>query len=233
MAEEIAQKSGWLRNIASIFVEVEPAEASVSQPAVQASSTPVAMPSTVIAQPASTDFVGELRARFKKIMDDKNQPGFDFYEFSMMLLRSSSNPSEEQFKTAFEGAKMLNPSCNKAFLLSSAGFYKNELQAAYENTIQAGEQKKGTIGSEKQAEQKQLSTDLSNIDQQLNRLRKEIQNLEQQKNEKDAALRSIDMKYNGKLAEIEGKIIATATAKDGVLNDILLIESGINQYLSS
>lgn len=234
MAEENA-KSSWLKNIAGIFVEIEPEATQTAQPAVKTgNSTFVGTASqsqTIIPQTASTDFVGELRARFKKILDDKNQPGFDFYEFSVMLLRSSSSPSGEQFKTAFEGAKMMNQGCDKNFLLTSANFYKKELQAAYEGTIQTGEQKKGTIGAEKAAEQKQLSLDLTNIDQQLTKLRNEIQALEQKRNEKDAGLRSIDSKYNDKLSEIEGKIIATATAKDGVLTDILLIEDGIKQFL--
>jgi hypothetical protein len=236
MAEESA-KPNWLRNIAGIFVEMPPEESATSSPSPASgtgfvgTASPQTQTTNITPQVATGDFVTELRNRFKKIIEDKNQPGFDFYEFSVMLLRSSSSPSGEQFKTAFEGAKMMNQGCDKSFLLSSAEFYKKELQVAYESTVQTGEQKKNTIGSEKAAEQKQLSIDLTNIDQQLVKLRSEIQALEQKRTEKDGALRSIDNKYNDKLAEIEGKIIATATAKDGVLTDILLIENGIKQFL--
>jgi DNA-binding FrmR family transcriptional regulator len=233
MPEE-AKQGGWLKNVASIFVEFEP---SADAPQKQASSPqqtsqPASKPAQqVVPQVAPADFVEELRNRFKKILEEKNQPGFDFYEFSVMLLRSSPSPSSDQYKTAYEGAKMLNPSCTKEFLLTSANFYKQELQAAYQATAQTGEQKKGSIEVEKQNEQKQLSTDLNNIEQQLTAIKKQMQELEAKRNEKSMALQSIDQKYTNKLSEIEGKIQATATAKEAVLTDILLIEDGIKSFI--
>ncbi len=240
--EEKQNTGGWLKKVAGIFVEIPAEEIEVTPQQTtsnnqttgtgfagfQGSSNPVP-PSSQTTLP--NDFVEDLRNRFKKVLEEKNQAGFDFYEFSMMLLRSSSNPSSEQFKTAFEGAKMLNPNCTNQFLLSSADFYKKELQTAYQNTVQTGEQKKQSINTEKATEQKQLNADLGSIDQNLTKLKQEILNLEKLKAEKTSALQGIDNKFNDKLQEIEQKIIATATAKDGVLTDILLIENGVKNYL--
>ena len=230
--------SGWLRDLAGVFVVLDDQKAE-EKPAAPASapassappkSTPVNAP--VFVAPASNDFVEDLRNRFRKILEEKNQPGFDFYEFSLMLLRTSNNPSVEHFKTAYEGAKLLNTNCNQQFLLDSANFYKGELQKAFEATVSAGEQKKTALNAEKDKEQNQLNNEVSNIEQQLTKLRQEIANLEKMQAEKIAALNGIDSKFTDKFVEIEQKIQATILAKDGVANEIALIENGIKQYIS-
>lgn len=235
---------GWLRDLAGVFVVMDE-EKTESKPATStpppSSPTPsfagknstTTVNAPVFTPPASNDFVEDLRNRFRKILEEKNQPGFDFYEFSLMLLRTSSNPSVEHFKTAYEGAKLLNPNCNQQFLLDSAGFYKSELQKAFEATVSAGEQKKTALNAEKDKEQKQLNNEASNLEQQITKLRQEIANLEKMQAEKIAALNGIDSKFTDKLVEIEQKIQATVTAKEGVANEIALIENGIKQYISA
>ena len=233
---------GWLRDLAGVFVVMDE-EKTESKPATStpppSSPTPsfagknstTAINAPVFTPPASNDFVEDLRNRFRKILEEKNQPGFDFYEFSLMLLRTSSNPSVEHFKTAYEGAKLLNPNCNQQFLLDSAGFYKSELQKAFEATVSAGEQKKTALNAEKDKEQKQLNNEAATIEQQLSKLKQEIANLEKIQAEKIAALNGIDSKFTDKFVEIEQKIQATIAAKEGVANEMTLIENGIKQYI--
>lgn len=231
--------SGWLRNLAGVFVvldEPKEEEKKTSSPAPSPTTpSPVSTPSVSppLNTPSSTEFVDELRSRFKKILEDKNQPGFDFYEFSMMLLRTSSSPTLDHFKTAYEGAKLLNPNCNQQFLLDSANFYKTELQKAFEATVSAGEQKKTALNAEKDIEQKQLNNEVANIEQQLAKLKQEISNLEKVQAEKLATLNGIDGKFTDKFVEIEQKIQATIAAKEGVASEIALIENGIKQYLAN
>lgn len=231
--------SGWLRNLAGVFVvldESKEEEKKTPSPASSPTPHPPVSPPSVSTLPnthSSTEFVDELRSRFKKILEDKNQPGFDFYEFSMMLLRTSSSPTLEHFKTAYEGAKLLNPNCNQQFLLDSANFYKTELQKAFEATVSAGEQKKTALTAEKDIEQKQLNNEVANIEQQLAKLKQEISNLEKIQAEKLATLNGIDGKFTDKFVEIEQKIQATIAAKEGVASEIALIENGIKQYLAN
>lgn len=233
---------GWLRDLAGVFVVMDE-EKTESKPATStpppSSPTPsfagknstTAINAPVFTPPASNDFVEDLRNRFRKILEEKNQPGFDFYEFSLMLLRTSNNPSVEHFKTAYEGAKLLNPNCNQQFLLDSANFYKSELQKAFEATVSAGEQKKTALNAEKDKEQKQLNNEAATIEQQLSKLKQEIANLEKVQAEKIAALNGIDSKFTDKFVEIEQKIQATIAAKEGVANEMTLIENGIKQYI--
>ncbi len=234
---------GWLRDLAGVFVvmdedktESKPATSpppSSPTPSFAGKNSTTAINAPVFTPPASNDFVEDLRNRFRKILEEKNQPGFDFYEFSLMLLRTSSNPSVEHFKTAYEGAKLLNPNCNQQFLLDSAGFYKSELQKAFEATVSAGEQKKTALNAEKDKEQKQLNNEAATIEQQLSKLKQEIANLEKIQAEKIAALNGIDSKFTDKFVEIEQKIQATIAAKEGVANEMTLIENGIKQYISA
>ena len=238
MAEETNEGNGWLKKIAGIFVEIEPETSTpIAKPQSQTSggaSVPVITPNSLpkpTANASSNDFIEDLKNRFRKVLEEKNQAGFDFYEFSMMLLRSSNNPTSDHFKTAFEGAKMMNPACNQQFLISSASFYKTELQSAFEATVKAGQQKKEILGGEKANEQKQLNTDIATLEQQLAKLKEEIAKVEKTKAEKTSALQSIDTRFSEKTAEIQQKIDATVLAKDSILNEIALIENGIKNYL--
>ncbi|MFN4146357.1 MAG: hypothetical protein ACK4GN_11080 [Runella sp.] len=240
MATQEPQKSkfgGWLRDIAGVFVVMDD-DKKASVTSTTNANTPQPTPPShvppkpVFSAPAPSDFVEELRQRFKKILEEKNQPGFDFYEFSMMLLRTTNTPSVEHFKTAYEGAKLLNPNCNQAFLLQSAQFYKTELQKAFEATVQAGEQRKQTLATEKENEQKQLNQELLQIEQRLTALRQEIAKLELTQQEKKAALSGIGEKFEVRFEEIEQKLAATLAAKEGVASEITLIENGIKQYIS-
>ncbi len=235
---------GWLRDLAGVFVvmdetktEEKPASAPTpsNTPSFAGKNvTPAATPTAAtVTAPASSDFVEDLRNRFRKILEEKNQPGFDFYEFSLMLLRTSNSPSVEHFKTAYEGAKLLNPNCNQQFLLDSANFYKSELQKAFEATVSAGEQKKSALNAEKDKEQKQLNNEVANIEQQLTKLKQQIADLEKAQSEKISALNGIDSRFSDKFIEIEQKIQSTITAKDGVANEMALIENGIKQYISA
>jgi hypothetical protein len=236
---EQSKVGGWLRNLAGVFVVIDEEKKETTATPTNTNPTPnfagknSPPPSTTTyVPPAADDFVADLQARFKKILEEKNQPGFDFYEFSMMLLRTSSSPSVEHFKTAFEGAKLMNPNCSQKFLLDSATFYKTELQKAFESTVAAGEQKKNTLSADKQKEQQQLNAEVSNIEKQLAKLRQDIANLEKTQTEKITALNGIDAKFQDKFVEIEQKIQATVQAKDGVAAEIGLIENGIKQYLA-
>lgn len=234
MAEQEPQKSktgGWLRNLANVFLVMDETKEG-AKPTSANSQVPANVPSVASTLPTSDEFVEELRNRFRKILEDKNQPGFDFYEFSLMLLRTSSSPNVEHFKTAYEGAKLLNPNCSQAFLLESAAFYKSELQKAFEATVSAGEQKKGKLNADKDKERKQLNNEATNIEQQLAKLKQQIADLEKAQTEKLTALNGIDSKFSELFAEIEHKIQATIAAKDGVANEIALIETGIKQYIS-
>lgn len=241
MAEQTNEGNGWLRKIAGIFVELEPetdtSTGSTSGTPSNVPVTPRTSPATSTSQPKATpsassgDFMEDLKNRFRKVLEEKNQAGFDFYEFSMMLLRSSNNPTSDHFKTAFEGAKIMNPTCNQQFLISSASFYKTELQSAFEATVKAGQQKKEVLNTEKANEQKQLNADIASLEQQLAKLREEIAKVEKTKLEKTTALQSIDARFDDKVTEIQQKIDATVSAKDSILNEIVLIENGIKNYL--
>ncbi|MEZ4903682.1 MAG: hypothetical protein R2822_18960 [Spirosomataceae bacterium] len=239
VAEQAPQKSktgGWLRNLASVFVVMDETETVAQQPKATTTPAPTELPTTtpslIATTPASDEFVEELRNRFRKILEDKNQPGFDFYEFSLMLLRTSSSPSVEHFKTAYEGAKLLNPNCSQAFLLESAAFYKVELQKAFEATMSAGDQKKTELNADKDKEQKQLNNEVAHIEQQLSKLKQQISDLEKAQTEKLEALNGIDSKFGQLFAEIEQKIQATVAAKEAVASEIVLIENGIKQYIA-
>jgi uncharacterized protein (DUF3084 family) len=218
--------SGWLRSVAGIFVKLEDApEAPAAAPATAPTSAPSAAPTV----PTSEDFVQDLQNRFRKLLEEKNQPGFDFYEFSMMLLRSSAAPTPDQFQTAFEGAKLMNPQCSPSVLLESANFYKKELQVAFQNTIQAGEQKKQTLVSDKAKEQQQLQQEVGQLDTKIQQLRQQLATLEESRQVKVGDLQNIDSRYEGKLQEVAQKMAATQVAKEGLLSEMTLIEQGIRQ----
>ena len=89
MAEEPQKNKmgGWLRDLAGVFVVMdEETKPTTSTPPPSTSPTPsfagknssTTINAPVFTPPASNDFVDDLRNRFRKILEEKIQPGFDF-----------------------------------------------------------------------------------------------------------------------------------------------------------
>ncbi len=179
-------------------------------------------------QPLLEDFV----QRLQNLINQNNQPGFDFLDFTESLFEEKQNPTPEVYKTVFRIAQKIDKSLTPSRLLESAIFYKDLVQHTVENEISKGEAKKQGLQSEKDTEKTNLDNSLKETRLKIQQLTKQIQELQNQDMTFSNQLLAIDQKYGGQFIEIDRKINAIRNAKEQVLISIVDIEAGIKSNLS-
>ena len=178
-------------------------------------------------QPLLEDFV----QRLQNLINQNNQPGFDFLDFTESLFEEKQNPSPEVYKTVFRIAQKMDKSLTPAKLLESALFYKNLVQQTVENEVSKGDAKKQGLQAEKDTEKNNLDANLKDIRSKIQQLTKQIQDLQNQDMATSNQLLAIDQKYGPQFIDIDRKINAIRGAKEQVLVSIVDIEAGIKANL--
>jgi hypothetical protein len=179
-------------------------------------------------QPLVEDFV----QRLQNLINQNNQPGFDFLEFTESLFEEKQNPSPEVYKTVFRIAQKIDKSLSPTRLLDSARFYKDLVQKAAETEINKGESKKQGLQTTKDTEKNNLDNSLKDTRSKIQQLTKQIQDLQNQDVDLSNQLSAIDQKYNNQFIDIDKKISAIRNAKEQVIVSIVDIEAGIKSNLS-
>ena len=190
-------------------------------------NTPSITPVAAQEQPLLEDFV----QRLQNLINQNNQPGFDFLDFTESLFEEKQNPTPEVYKTVFRIAQKIDKSLTPAKLLESALFYKNLVQQTVENEVSKGESKKKGLQADKDTERNNLDNSLKEIRAKIQQLTKQIQDLQNQDMTTSNQLLAIDQKYGSQFIDIDRKLNAIRSAKDQVLVSIVDIESGIKTNL--
>ncbi|HEX7493412.1 MAG TPA: hypothetical protein VF346_04260 [Bacteroidales bacterium] len=185
--------------------------------------TPVGVPDQALVE----DFV----QRLQNLINQNNQPGFDFLEFTESLFEEKQNPTPEVYKTVFRIAQKIDKSLTPARLLDSAMFYKDLVQRTAETEINKGVSKKQGLQSEKGNEKTNLDNGLKDTRTKIQQLSRQIQELQNQELVLNNQLLAIDQKYESRFNDIDRKVNAIRSAKDQVLVSIVDIEAGIKSNL--
>jgi predicted nucleic acid-binding Zn-ribbon protein len=165
------------------------------------------------------------------LINQNNQPGFDFLDFTESLFEEKQNPTPEVYKTVFRIAQKIDKTLTPAKLLESAMFYKNLVQQTVDNEVGKGEMKKKGLQAEKDTERNNLDNNLKEIRTKIQQLTKQIQDLQNQDMATSNQLLAIDQKYGGQFIDIDRKLNAIRSAKEQVLVSIVDIEAGIKSNL--
>ncbi|HCT29778.1 MAG TPA: hypothetical protein DIW31_03370 [Bacteroidales bacterium] len=176
--------------------------------------------------------VEDFVQRLQNLINQNNQSGFDFLEFTETLFEEKQNPNPEVYKTVFRIAQKIDKSLTPARLLESAMFYKNLVQSTAEAEVSKGESKKNALQEEKDTEKKNLENNLKSTRTKIQQLTKQIQELQSQEVEMNNQLLAVDQKYSNQFVDIDKKITAIRIAKEEVLVSIVDIEAGIKSNLS-
>jgi hypothetical protein len=179
-------------------------------------------------QPLVDDFV----QRLQNLINQNNQAGFDFLEFTESLFEEKQNPGPEVYKTVFRIAQKIDKSLTPSRLLDSAMFYKDLVQRTAEAEINKGITKKQGLQAEKENEKTTLDNGLKDTRAKIQQLTRQIQELQNQEVGLNNQLLAIDQKYDGKFIDIDRKVNAIRNAKEQVLVSIVDIEAGIKSNLS-
>jgi hypothetical protein len=185
-------------------------------------------PVAVQDQPLVEDFV----QRLQNLINQNNQSGFDFLEFTESLFEEKQNPGPEVYKTVFRIAQKIDKSLTPARLLDSAMFYKDLVQRTAETEINKGVSKKQGLQAEKDTEKNNLDNGLKETRTKIQVLTRQIQELKNQEMTLNSQLMAINQKYDSKFTDIDRKISAIRNAEEQVIVSIVDIEAGIKSNLS-
>jgi hypothetical protein len=169
--------------------------------------------------------------RLQNLINQNNQPGFDFLEFTESLFEEKQNPTPEVYKTVFRIAQKIDKSLTPARLLDSAMFYKDLVQRTAETEINKGVSKKQGLQSEKDNEKTNLDNGLKDTRTKIQQLTRQIQELQNQELALNNQLLAIDQKYDNRFNDIDRKVNAIRSAKEQVIVSIVDIEAGIKSNL--
>jgi hypothetical protein len=175
--------------------------------------------------------VEDFVQRLQNLINQNNQPGFDFLEFTESLFEEKQNPTPEVYKTVFRIAQKIDKSLTPARLLDSAMFYKDLVQRTAETEINKGVSKKQGLQSEKGNEKTNLDNGLKDTRTKIQQLTRQIQELQNQELVLNNQLLAIDQKYESRFNDIDRKVNAIRNAKDQVIVSIVDIEAGIKSNL--
>ena len=176
--------------------------------------------------------VEDFVQRLQNLINQNNQPGFDFLEFTESLFEEKQNPTPEVYKTVFRIAQKIDKSLTPAKLLDSAMFYKDLVQRTAETEINKGVSKKQGLQSEKDNEKTNLDNGLKDTRAKIQQLTRQIQELQNQELTLNNQLLAIDQKYENRFIEIDRKVGAIRNAKEQVISSIVDVEAGIKSNLS-
>jgi hypothetical protein len=190
-----------------------------------------AMPPTSAGMPEQS-LVEDFVQRLQNLINQNNQPGFDFLEFTESLFEERQNPGPEVYKTVFRIAQKMDKTLTPSRLLQSSMNYKDLVQRTADGEVAKGESKKQGLESEKSNERTTLDSNLKDISSKIDQLSRQIQDLQNQQVTLNNQLMAIDQKYAGQFIEIERKINAIRSAKEQVIVSIVDIEAGIKSNLS-
>ncbi len=179
-------------------------------------------------QPLVEDFV----QRLQNLINQNNQPGFDFLEFTESLFEEKHNPGPEVYKTVFRIAQKMDKTLTPARLLESAMYYKDLVQSTADAELQKGASKKQSLEAEKESERNNLDSSLKNTRAKIDQMTKQIQDLHNQELTLSNQLMAIDQKYSSRFIDIDKKINAINGAREQVIVSIVDIEAGIKTNLS-
>jgi hypothetical protein len=176
--------------------------------------------------------VQDFVQRLQNLINQNNQPGFDFLEFTESLFEEKQNPTPEVYKTVFRIAQKIDKSLTPSRLLDSAMYYKDLVQRTAESEIDKGVTKKQQLQGEKDTEKNNLDNGLRDAQAKIQQLTRQIQELQNQETALNSQLLAIDQKYEGKFIDIDRKVSAIRNAKEQVIVSIVDIEAGIKSNLS-
>jgi hypothetical protein len=175
--------------------------------------------------------VEDFVQRLQNLINQNNQPGFDFLEFTESLFEEKQNPTPEVYKTVFRIAQKIDKSLTPSKLLESAGFYKDLVQRTAETEINKGVAKKQGLQSEKDNEKTNLDNGLKDTRAKIQQLTRQIQELQNQELTLNNQLLAIDQKYDSRFIDIDRKVGAIRNAKEQVISSIVDVEAGIKSNL--
>ncbi len=162
----------------------------------------------------------KAKATYQTIFESANQNGYDFFEFYQSVVSNVDNP--QIYPMAFGLGYGMDKTITKEKLVQQADYYLSQVNHNYSGFVGKGSEKKEEILKQKSQESNMLSTELTQLEQNMITLQTKI-------TETKNKLSAIDTKYSPMITEVESKIIANDVAKNQLVDSIEKVKQGIIQ----
>lgn len=194
-------------------------------------STPVfpTTPTQPVSKPMSfgqlsNEHLEKVVELYQNGFDNLNQQGYDFYEFFQAIVTSGGIDNPQMYVMAMSMGSAMDKTNSKEKLLTQADFYLNEINKVHTQYVTSGTNKRQELVVQKESENHNLTSELSNLKQQYEAIANQIKAKENQ-------LSLIDNKYQPLISDIDAKLQANDVAKDTLTTNILKVKNGINNNI--
>ena len=232
-----------LKNFKSLFVKTDEEEPEKAPEPVQGYSFPVNNTSSADAvqppplpppvQPSITDpIISEVLRTYESGLESINMPGYDFFEFYQTIVVAGTQ-TEQSYKMAFQMAKILDKGITVEKLLHDAEFYISKINEVHSQYAAQGQAKLNAVNDKKNAERKNLGTEIDQASARIAQLREEMQKLEADISAKRAVLSKIDESYYAQEKSVKEKLSANDFAHKTSINKLNVVKDGITKFIKA
>jgi ribonuclease HI len=199
-------------------------ETSFPKPETSFPKTETFQPTELSINPLYTEQLNKIIDMYEKGFNELNQPGYDFFEYYQAVVQAGAD-NPQIYQMALTMAKAMDNNVSKQSLLTQSDYYINEINKVYNGYVSSGNTKKQDLITQKDNENKALTSELKSLQDQLNNINLQIQN-------KQSQLSEINNKYQPLLDNINFKLQANDVAKDKILTSLNKVKTGINNNLN-
>lgn len=179
---------------------------------------------------AANQYMGEIIEVYEKGLESINMPGYDFYDF-YLVIKASGAENESVYKMAYQMGKALDKNLTSQKLAGDAEYYISKLNEVYKTYSDRGNRKLNALDSELRKEKEDLSNNTSRLESDISNLRQQIITLEQRLSETRTQLAQVEGKYQPQQQVIKLKLEANDHAMEISIQKLKSIRDGILKYI--
>lgn len=174
---------------------------------------------------ACKPYIDKVMKMYEEGFNRLNQDGYDFFEYMQAVISGGIN-NPQVYQMAFNMGKGMIPTLTKNVLVDQSEFYLREIEKVYQLYADQGVKKKEELMTQKQNEEKQLRSNVEELEQTIARLQTELQH-------KKDTLNGIDKRYHDEITELECKSQANQLARNKIVGKIEQVVQGIGNNVKS
>ena len=152
-------------------------------------------------------------------------------KFIKLLYELSKNPEPEDFQKAFSISKIMDPSLSIESILGSLSECETMISDEKSKYLKQGNDKKSRLEIQRDTEKEQLTSKVSAIKNSIQSLETELSQKKAELKESSEQLSKVDQKYQPELTEVTRTINAVTVASDRVLSSIAQLKDEITNNL--
>lgn len=191
-------------------------------------SAPVTPSNPGLNSPSDNSDAEKFVLKFREAITNAGGIGAKFIK---LLYELSKNPEPEDFQKAFSISKIMDPSLSIESILGSLSECETMISDEKSKYLKQGNDKKSRLEIQRDTEKEQLTSKVSAIKGSIQSLETELSQKKAELKESSEQLSKVDQKYQPELTEVTRTINAVTVASDRVLSSIAQLKNEITNNL--